>query len=115
MLALRDSPGTVNEYVALVTFWLTVTQTISPSGSWEFVSTLPYEWKVIRGSLYRWAIWVYSTARLATLMTVILNMISFFGASPINCQAWVTSTWVSIPLTPLTPYYDRAFCPGVLI
>ena len=33
--------------------------------SWEFVSTLDYEWGVIRGRLpYRWSIWVRNDWRL---------------------------------------------------
>ncbi|KAH9984717.1 hypothetical protein BJV77DRAFT_952471, partial [Russula vinacea] len=59
---------------------------------WEFFTTLDYEWDVIRGNRpYRWTIWVYSVARVATIMAVILNMIGFDTTTPINCQAWVTS------------------------
>jgi hypothetical protein len=33
---------------------------------WEFVTTLDYEWKVIRGRIpYRWTIWVRSGQRFA--------------------------------------------------
>ncbi|KAH9974529.1 hypothetical protein BJV77DRAFT_643107 [Russula vinacea] len=95
MLALRDSPGTPNEHLALEKFWLT----LAGIYIWEFISTLSYEWNVIRGRHpYRWTIWLYSTARLGTLMTVIFNMISFFGTSRINCQASATSTWFSAVL-----------------
>jgi hypothetical protein len=35
------------------------TQIIFPTRSWEFVSTLNYEWSIIRGhERYRWTIWV---------------------------------------------------------
>lgn len=36
----------------------------SPTLSWEFVTTLDYEWDVIRGRRpYRWTIWVSSPGR----------------------------------------------------
>ncbi|KAI0279382.1 hypothetical protein BGY98DRAFT_1096205 [Russula aff. rugulosa BPL654] len=39
---------------------------------WEFLTTVDYEWKVIRGRLpYRWTIWIYSLARVAALLGVI--------------------------------------------
>ena len=39
--------------------------------SWEFVTTLDYEWRVIRGRLpYRWSIWVRNDWRL-TLVSLV--------------------------------------------
>ncbi|KAH9984375.1 hypothetical protein BJV77DRAFT_194090 [Russula vinacea] len=58
---------------------------------WEFLSTLDYEWDVIRGHRpYRWTIWVYSVSRVTTLMAVILNMVGFDTTTKINCQVWIT-------------------------
>ncbi|KAF8487402.1 hypothetical protein DFH94DRAFT_26034 [Russula ochroleuca] len=58
---------------------------------WEFLTTLDYEWDVIRGHRpYRWTIWVYSLARVNTLLSVIFNIIGFDVTSEINCQVWVT-------------------------
>ncbi|KAN0118812.1 hypothetical protein V8E52_004923 [Russula decolorans] len=58
---------------------------------WEFFTTLDYEWDVIRGRRpYRWTIWIYSLTRVATILTIILNMIDFSITGPINCQAWAT-------------------------
>ncbi|KAF8487278.1 hypothetical protein DFH94DRAFT_849689 [Russula ochroleuca] len=58
---------------------------------WEYITTLEYEWDVIRGRRpYRWTIWVYSLARTATLISVILNLIQFNILTPINCQTLVT-------------------------
>lgn len=75
--------------------------------SWEFFTTLYFEWDVIRGRRpYLWSIWVcglhwglslpnpqpsylqqvYSIARISTLMAVILNMVEFDTTSRINCQ-----------------------------
>ncbi|KAH9954846.1 hypothetical protein BC827DRAFT_921565 [Russula dissimulans] len=58
---------------------------------WEFFTTLDYEWSVIRGNRpYLWTIWVYSLTRLATLLTLIENLIVLNISKPINCQVWVT-------------------------
>lgn len=80
--------------------------------SWEFFTTLGYEWSIIQGRRsYRWTIWVcsevvlpyvlhrpprglvlilpakiYSLARLATLACVILTLIGLDSTRPINCQ-----------------------------
>ncbi|KAI9461159.1 hypothetical protein F5148DRAFT_248797 [Russula earlei] len=57
---------------------------------WEFVTTLDYEWSVIRGHRpYRWTIWIYSLTRISTLLAMIVNMIGFDSSRPINCQLWV--------------------------
>jgi len=70
----------------VVKFW----HTVDGLFIWEFVTTLDYEWSVIRGRRpYRWTIWVHSLTRVAALLAVIVNMIGFDAASPINCQAWV--------------------------
>jgi len=76
---------------------------------WEFVTTLDYEWSVIRRRRpYRWTIGVrddshlpdpemrlicpssirqiYSITRLATLMAVILSMLGIDITTPLNCQ-----------------------------
>jgi len=83
------NPVTIaQEFMALVKLW----HVADGIFIWEFFTTLDYEWGVIRGHRpYRWTIWVYSLARFATLMAVILNMIGFDTTTPINCQAWVTS------------------------
>jgi len=58
---------------------------------WEFFTSLYYEWRVIRGHQpYRWTIWIYSLTRIATLITVILNMIAMDVVSQPNCQALAT-------------------------
>jgi len=54
---------------------------------WEFVTTLDYEWSVIRRRRpYRWTIGIYSITRLATLMAVILSMLGIDVTTPFNCQ-----------------------------
>ncbi|KAN0103995.1 hypothetical protein V8E52_011425 [Russula decolorans] len=57
---------------------------------WEFIVTLDYEWRVIRGRLpYRWTIWVYSFTRVAALMGVIC-FASMDGTTPLHCQVWMS-------------------------
>jgi hypothetical protein len=57
---------------------------------WEFFTTLDYEWGVIRGDLpYRWTIWIYSFARVAALVGLILCFVIMDVSTPINCQPWV--------------------------
>ncbi|KAF8494699.1 hypothetical protein F5888DRAFT_1846223 [Russula emetica] len=54
---------------------------------WEFFTTLDYEWEVIRGRHpYRWTIWIYSVARVAALLGVILCIVTLDVTTPINCQ-----------------------------
>ncbi|KAI0281012.1 hypothetical protein BGY98DRAFT_270618 [Russula aff. rugulosa BPL654] len=66
---------------------------------WEFVSTLNYEWSIIRGyERYRWTIWIYSAARLSCLTTVFLTLVDFSLTTEINCQAWLVFGWVIVTL-----------------
>jgi len=56
---------------------------------WEFFTTLDYEWGVLRGRHpYRWTIWIYSLARVAALLGVILCIATMDITTPINCQLW---------------------------
>ncbi|KAI0278320.1 hypothetical protein BC826DRAFT_1113452 [Russula brevipes] len=73
--------------VVLVRFW----HAVNGLYIWEFLTTLDYEFAVIRGRRpYRWSIWVYSLARVAGLMSVILNFVSWDVTVPINCQLWIS-------------------------
>ena len=87
------------------------TQSRLSASSWEFFTTLGYEWDVIRGHRpYQWTILVcsllssfvvahiikrvidlyllqiYSITRVATLLSIILNMFGFDSTAPIYCQ-----------------------------
>ena len=45
-----------------------------PTPSWEYVTTLEYEWKVFRGQIpYRRTIWVREYMRIALLSSAILE------------------------------------------
>ncbi|KAI0284060.1 hypothetical protein BC826DRAFT_170495 [Russula brevipes] len=59
---------------------------------WEFVTTLDYEWSVIRRRRpYRWTIWIYSLARVACAIGAILSFVGMDVETPFDCQLWVTS------------------------
>ncbi|KAH9974557.1 hypothetical protein BGW80DRAFT_1458099 [Lactifluus volemus] len=63
---------------------------VSSCALWEFFTTLHFEWSVIRGNRpYRWTIWIYSLTRIATLISVILNIVELDVNTPINCQLWI--------------------------
>ncbi|KAH9956528.1 hypothetical protein BC827DRAFT_753747 [Russula dissimulans] len=54
---------------------------------WEFVTTLDYEWSIIRGHRpYRWTMWIYSFTRMAALMGVILSLVGDDVTTPYNCE-----------------------------
>ncbi|KAH9958775.1 hypothetical protein BC827DRAFT_1218445 [Russula dissimulans] len=54
---------------------------------WEFLTTLDYEWSVIRGRRpYRWTIWIYSLTRAGTFVVTILLFISLDFMTPTVCQ-----------------------------
>jgi hypothetical protein len=55
---------------------------------WEFITTLNYEWSIIRGRRsHNWTIWIYSTTRLAAFASVILNIQTITMSARYNCEA----------------------------
>ncbi|KAI0294347.1 hypothetical protein BC826DRAFT_340619 [Russula brevipes] len=89
MVSPRDlSPLIAQQSIlVLVRFW----HAVDGLYIWEFFTTLDYEFAVIRGRRpYRWSIWVYSLARVAGLMSVILNIVGMDVTVPINCQLWIS-------------------------
>ncbi|KAH9981977.1 hypothetical protein BJV74DRAFT_59566 [Russula compacta] len=92
MVDFRDSAVVTQLAFAVVKLW----HTLAGLYIWEFVTTLDYEWSVIRGHRpYRWSIWVYSAARAATLMAVILSLVALDISPPYNCQVLVTLEFTS--------------------
>ncbi|KAI0281970.1 hypothetical protein BGY98DRAFT_156362 [Russula aff. rugulosa BPL654] len=83
------NPVTIaREFTEIVNFW----HVADGIFIWEFFSTLDYEWDVIRGRRpYRWTVLIYSITRVATLLSIILNIVGFDSTAQINCQAWITS------------------------
>jgi len=90
MLASRNFAESAGDPLTVMKLWLIM----SGIYIWEFITTLDFEWSVIRRHRsYRWTIWIYSISRLSGLAVIILILIDFYGTSPINCQVWVTSGW----------------------
>ncbi|KAH9954626.1 hypothetical protein BC827DRAFT_954478 [Russula dissimulans] len=86
-----DPVALAQDYWALTKLW----HAVDALYMWEFLTTLDYEWSVIRGRRpYRWTIWIYSLTRVATLVAAILNLIGLDAAAPINCQVWGTLNFV---------------------
>jgi len=55
--------------------------------SWEFITTLGFEWEVFTGRRpWKWSFVVYLVARLLALMSVILNLIGFNLTTEFNCN-----------------------------
>ncbi|KAH9984326.1 hypothetical protein BJV74DRAFT_797194 [Russula compacta] len=90
MVDFRDPAVIAQDTLVVVKFW----HTVAGLYFWEFVTTLDYEWSVIRGHRpYRWSIWVYSVTRAATLAAVILSILSLDISPPYKCQV---SSFVAI-------------------
>jgi len=87
MVNFRDPAKIARDFWTVVKLW----HTIDGLFIWEFFTTLDYEWSIIQGRRpYRWTIWIYSLARVAALLSVIVNIIGFDASKPINCQVWIT-------------------------
>jgi len=87
MINFKDPVVISQDLWAVVKLW----HTLDGLYIWEVVTTLDYEWSVIRGGRpYRWTIWLHSLTRVATLLAVFTNMIGFDVSKPINCQLWAT-------------------------
>jgi hypothetical protein len=83
-----NNPVTIaQEFAGVVKLW----HFVDGIFVWEFITNLDYEWDVIRGHRpYRWTIWVYSLARMCTLLAVVFNMVGFDTTTPIDCQVLAT-------------------------
>jgi len=80
-----NNPAVIeDDFMAVTKFW----HTLAGLYFWEFVTTLDYEWSVIRGRRpYRRTIWIYSVTRMSTLVSVILHLVSFDVTARYNCEA----------------------------
>jgi len=87
MVNFRDPAVIVQDSLAVHKFW----HTVSGLFIWEFFTTLEYEWDVLQGRRpYRWTIWVYSIARLSTLIGVVLGFVLMDTSTKINCQVGIS-------------------------
>ncbi|KAI0283528.1 hypothetical protein BC826DRAFT_193385 [Russula brevipes] len=81
MANFRDPAVFASILSLLVKFW----HVLGGLYIWEFVTTLDFEWSVIRGRRpYRWTIWIYSLTRLAALLSIVTLLI--YLDSPFACQ-----------------------------
>jgi len=71
--------------------WLEFWHVVAGLYFWELVTTLDYEWSVIRGHRpYRWTIWIYIVTRISTLVAVILILLNLDAPPDIfNCEVIV--------------------------
>jgi len=85
MVNFHDPDVVKSDIRAVFKFW----HAVGGLYLWEFLTTLDYEWNVFRGRRpYQRSIWIYSFTRVATLVTVILNMGGVDILTAFNCQVW---------------------------
>ncbi|KAF8504744.1 hypothetical protein F5888DRAFT_1658199 [Russula emetica] len=85
MVNLHDPTVVAQDTLAVAKFW----STLDGLYLWEFITNLDYEWGIIRGHrTHNWTIWIYSFTRLATFITVVLNLFFISATTPhmYNCQ-----------------------------
>ncbi|KAH9956532.1 hypothetical protein BC827DRAFT_1270896 [Russula dissimulans] len=83
MVNFRDPVVIAKDRMAVLKLW----HIMAGLYLWEFVTTLDYEWSVLRGHRpYRWTMWIYCLTRVAALMAVILNLVSDDVTTPYNCE-----------------------------
>ncbi|KAH9994874.1 hypothetical protein BJV77DRAFT_285065 [Russula vinacea] len=83
MVNYRDPAVVAQDGLALSKIW----HAVAGLYFWEFVTTLDYEWSVVRGRcVYGWTRWIYLTTRMATLMAMILCIIGIDVTTQYNCE-----------------------------
>ncbi|KAH9956524.1 hypothetical protein BC827DRAFT_1270890 [Russula dissimulans] len=83
MVNFRDPVEIAQDQLAVTKLW----HAMAGLYMWEFVTTLDYEWSIIRGHRpYRWTIWIYCLTRVAALMGVILSLVGDDVTAPYNCE-----------------------------
>jgi len=83
MVVFRDRAVIAQDFLALTK----LEHALSGLYIWEFLTTLDFEWNIIRGHRpYRWTIWIYSITRLATLLTVIFQFVGLDVRTHTNCE-----------------------------
>ncbi|KAH9967689.1 hypothetical protein BJV74DRAFT_868934 [Russula compacta] len=90
MVNFHDPVVTLKDNLAVIKLW----HVVYGLYIWEYVTTLDFEWNVLRGHRpFRWTIVVYSLTRVSTLISVALSIVGFDGGSRTQheCQAVITS------------------------
>ncbi|KAI0287050.1 hypothetical protein BC826DRAFT_1189258 [Russula brevipes] len=86
MTNFRDPAAIARDTETMVKFW----HIMDGLYTWEFLTTLSYEWSVIRGHRpYRWPIWIYSLTRMFALLAVIVDvvMLDIVATDIVGCHA----------------------------
>ncbi|KAH9034499.1 hypothetical protein EDB85DRAFT_1947647 [Lactarius pseudohatsudake] len=66
-----------------------------PSRSWEWISTVQFEWEVFTGRRrFRWSFVVYELCRTLCLASIITLVAGLNLAHYINCEAWLRALLV---------------------
>ncbi|KAI0278276.1 hypothetical protein BGY98DRAFT_1096840 [Russula aff. rugulosa BPL654] len=82
MVNYHDPTVELQDNIAMLKLW----HAVAGLYFWEFVTTLDYEWSVIRGHRpFRWTMWIYSTTRIFTLIAVILTLVGL-DTLRYNCE-----------------------------
>lgn len=82
---MADPAVLAQDYSAVAKFW----HAVAGVYFWEIITTLDYEWGVIRRHRpYRWPIWIYSTTRIATVISlaIILYEVDVSESTPYDCE-----------------------------
>ncbi|KAI0000899.1 hypothetical protein BJV77DRAFT_971496 [Russula vinacea] len=83
MVKFEDPVIVAQDYMMVAKLW----SAVDGLYIWEFITTLHYEWSIIRGRRsHNWTIWIYATTRLSALVTVILNIQSIGMSARYNCD-----------------------------
>ncbi|KAH9956523.1 hypothetical protein BC827DRAFT_1270889 [Russula dissimulans] len=83
MVNFRDPAEIAQDQLVVTKLW----HAMAGLYMWEFVTTLDYEWSIIRGHRpYSRTIWIYSLTRMAALMGVILSLVGGDVTTPYNCE-----------------------------
>ncbi|KAF8487275.1 hypothetical protein DFH94DRAFT_20755 [Russula ochroleuca] len=83
MVNFRDPAVEAADGFILLKFW----HVVDGIFIWEFITTLDFEWSIIRGRRRcRWTIWVYSLSRVAALAAVVANLVLLNLNTPVDCQ-----------------------------
>ncbi|KAI0287060.1 hypothetical protein BC826DRAFT_77286 [Russula brevipes] len=91
MTDFRDPAAIARDWKTMVKFW----HTMDGLYVWEFLTTLSYEWSVIRRRRpYRWPIWIYSLTRMFALLAVFVDLATFDIATFVSCHATFITQFV---------------------
>ncbi|KAI0297926.1 hypothetical protein BC826DRAFT_1184490 [Russula brevipes] len=100
MTNFRDPAAIVRDTRTMIKFWHAIDGLYVSNrliSSWEFLTTLSYEWSVIRRHRpYRWTIWIYSLTRMFALLSVIADVVILDIASirVVGCHAAFVTQFV---------------------